>query len=145
MIFEIVSKRNRIDNVMIAPIAPLTIPQISPTTSLQMLLTKSARFNKYIACVAPFIFFDAIDINGVISAAAMDMPIVSNVIPIMMNINNMIKANGIETDCTNDSAIKLIATDSINVRRIIFNIQPYALFFIGAFSVGFFFNVILNI
>jgi hypothetical protein len=127
-------------NVIIPPVAPLIIPQISPTTSLQILLTISALLSRYNAWLAPFIFFDDIDTNGVTSAAAIEIPIVSKTIPIKINTSNKINAKGSETVRKNDSAIKLIEADKINVNMTILTTQLYALFFRDVSSLDRFFK-----
>jgi hypothetical protein len=71
------------------PAAPLIIPHISPTTSLQKFETKSAFLISCKAWRAPRILFEAIEINGTSEAAATAIPIISKITPIKI-INNII-------------------------------------------------------
>src|SRR5690606_35046859 len=62
--------------------APLTTPTMSPITSLQKLENRSALRTIWMACLAPGTFSAAMAWNGVSSAAADAMPIISKKTPI---------------------------------------------------------------
>lgn len=61
--------------------APLTIEEISPITSLQMLENRSAFRIISMACLEPFTFSAAMPWNGISLAAVEAIPIMSNNIP----------------------------------------------------------------
>jgi hypothetical protein len=76
-------KENRvlIEKTIAAPMAPLRVPAISPTTSAVRLATKSALRTIRTAWLAPGIFLAAIALKGTRSAAAAAVPIASDIIP----------------------------------------------------------------
>lgn len=75
--------------VKTAPREPLTIPQMSPITSLQMLDTLLLFFNNLRQDDAPFIFFAFIAWNGASLAVIVATPIISNMIPIEITTNKI--------------------------------------------------------
>ena len=85
----------RISAAMVAEALPDTTPQISPTTSLQMELTRSALRRRRIASWAPGTFRDAMEWKGFSSAVATAMPIISNRIPRKIMASKMQKATTI--------------------------------------------------
>ena len=72
-------------NPIIADKEPLTIPQISPITSLHIEDILLPFFIKYTPSFAPLIFFVLLAWNVDSSAVNTAVPIISKIIPIIMN------------------------------------------------------------
>ena len=70
---------------MTAAVVPLTMPQISPTTSLQTLETRPALRRSISASAAPFSLWEAMEWKGLGSAAVTATPMMSNKMPRPMN------------------------------------------------------------
>ena len=87
-------KAPTISRVKAAPKLPLTIPQMSPITSLHTDDTFVEFFIRVIACLAPFIFFDAIACKFGSLHVSTATPIMSNKIPIAIT-NNITPTNTI--------------------------------------------------
>ncbi len=82
----------RISAAMVAEAEPEMTPQISPTTSLQMELTRSALRSRRMAAWAPGTFRAAIEWKGFSSALATAMPMMSKRMPITTMASRMTKA-----------------------------------------------------
>src|SRR5699024_10303339 len=98
-------------------IAPDIIPLISPTTSLQKLDTGPALRIKYIAILASLIRFDAIEWKGFSSALVIAIPIISNIIPIIIIMFKVKKANNRFKFLTkfSDRMLKIIAKMKVHI------------------------------
>ena len=70
---------------MTVAVEPLTMPQMSPTTSLQNEATFSALRMRYSASFAPLTRCAAIELNGLGFAAVTATPMISNRMPSAMN------------------------------------------------------------
>ena len=76
--------------VIVTPADPDMIPHMSPITSLQNDDTLSAFFLNDTAFFAPFIFFELIALSGLSVVDVTATPIISNIIPIVINNISMI-------------------------------------------------------
>ena len=94
-VINIVEMLNLIDMFIasIAPTEPLTIPQISPITSLHILAIVLEFFISFTASLEPLIFLELFAWNDASFAVNTAVPIISNIIPIPINIiHNIIKS-----------------------------------------------------
>ena len=87
-VINIVEMLNLIDMFIasIAPTEPLTIPQISPITSLHILAIVLEFFISFTASLEPLIFLELFAWNDASFAVNTAVPIISNIIPIPINI-----------------------------------------------------------
>ena len=92
---------------------PLMIPHISPITSLNTLDTRPAFFISISELFAPFIFEDAIELNGFSSATVTATPSISNTIP-MAIINAITVVDALRSMSEN----MLINTDRKNAKNV---------------------------
>ena len=86
-------------NAIIALIAPLTTPQISPITSAQIFATFDAFFISFNDVFAPFAFLVAFAWKWPSSATVTATPIISKIIPINITAINIIIDNNIFNFC----------------------------------------------
>lgn len=119
---------SRILKTIAAPIAPLIIPQISPTTSLQKLDALSAFFKSPTASFAPFILLAAMEFTGTTGHAVIATPIMSNRTPIDIINTSMIKEVIILALIIKVSEIKLKIIAKRNVKKVMMIIQFLILF-----------------
>ena len=75
---------------IITPADPDMIPHMSPITSLQNDDTLALFWSRFIAVLAYEIFFEFIEWNGFMSHVVIATPTMSNIIPISINIINII-------------------------------------------------------
>ena len=76
-------------NAIVALIAPLNTPHISPITSAHILETLLEFRIKFMDSFAPFIFFEAFACISLSSATVTATPIISNITPINITIANI--------------------------------------------------------
>ena len=100
---------------MVADAEPDTTPQISPTTSLQMELTRSALRKRRIASMLPGTFLEAIEWKGFSSADVTATPITSKMIPSKTIANSIKKATGIVLESIIMSETKEIVPETMIV------------------------------
>src|SRR5699024_10324495 len=99
---------------------PLTIPEISPITSLQKLANLSAFLCKITACFAPDTFSAAIAFNGASFAAVEAIPNMSNKIPITTINNTMNKPiYQVEFPKTREDTLEKIAANTKVITAIV--------------------------
>ena len=82
----------KINAAIVADAEPDTTPQMSPTTSLQIELTRSALRKRRIASWAPGTFREAMEWNGFSSADATAIPIMSKIMPTKIITSRIKKA-----------------------------------------------------
>src|SRR5699024_300825 len=100
--------------------APLTIPDISPITSLQKLANLSSFRLMITASFAPFTFSAAIACKGASSAAVEAIPSISNIIPITTMSSTIIKPTNHATSLkTNDEMTEKIAASTNVITAIV--------------------------
>ena len=118
-------KLNFVDNVaaISTPADPDMIPQMSPITSLQNDDTFAELFIRFIPVFAYLILFEFIEWNGLISHVVIATPTISNIIPISMNITNIIILVIKFTFGITISDVSENMNDIINAMIIIFNVQ----------------------
>ena len=107
---------------MTAAVVPLTMPQISPTTSLQKLLTWLALRSSDSASAAPFSLCAAMEWNGRSSAAVTATPTTSNPMPNRINTASTSTASRIPapSNAVSDRRLRAAerATDMKKTRKI---------------------------
>ncbi len=94
-----------------ALVVPLTMPQMSPTTSLQTLETLLALRSRERASLAPFTFRAAMEWKGLGSAAVTATPMISNRIPSRINSAKIKVAIATPAPSSIDSDARLSAAD----------------------------------
>src|SRR5690554_6403844 len=104
---------------MLGPIAPLTIPLISPITSLQKFETCPAFQTSRIATFASSTLLDAIEWNGFSSAEVTATPIISKKTPVHTIKISTRNDNPTSKFSTNPSAIMLKNIARKNVHIVI--------------------------
>ena len=102
---------------MVAEAEPDTTPQMSPTTSLQMELTRSAFRRRLMAALAPGTFRAAMAWKGFSSAVATAIPIISKIIPMKIMARRMRNATAVELFSMRMSDRKEIAPEIRMVTR----------------------------
>ena len=106
-----------------ALVEPLTIPHISPITSLQKLETFSAFFISFTANLAPLTFLAAMELKVLGSATVILTPMISNNIPNPINNKINIRLIKILTLGIIDSDSNEKVRDIAKVIDVIFIIQ----------------------
>ena len=96
---------------MVAEAEPETTPQISPTTSLQMELTRSAFRSRRMDSWAPGTFRAAMEWKGFSSAVATAIPTISKTIPIRMITSRIAKASRVPLTSMMASEIRLMVPE----------------------------------
>lgn len=126
------SKFLEIDAAIVTPAEPDIIPHISPITSLQNDDTLAAFFLNDTAFFAPFIFLELMECNGSSSAEVTATPIISKIIPMMININSIsIPVRrftlGMVVSDINENISEIIKASPVTIRGQLF---LFAFFFI---------------
>ena len=114
---------------MTAPIEPLTIPAISPITSLQKFETAAAFAVHQMAVFAPLTFFAAIELNVDGLEVVTATPIISKITPVAIKRNNIIIATQILSSEVTVSETTDSNADIVKETKNIRIIQNIFLFF----------------
>ena len=118
---------------MTDPIEPLTMPAMSPITSLQKFEITEELEVHHRAVFAPFTFFAAIELKVVGFAVVTETPIISKIIPVKIKSSKIIIAT---KTLSSDVAVSETTERAAEIAKDIiktFTIQPAADFFLGFF------------
>ena len=130
----------RICAAIVADAEPDTTPQISPTTSLQILDTLLALRSRYKDSFAPFSLWAAMEWNGLGSAAVVATPITSNTMPKPINATKIKTATTTPAPSSIDSDARLSTADRATAIKKAVTAQRYGadepLFFCCVFFKG---------
>lgn len=107
-----------------AMVEPLTMPAMSPTTSLQKFDTGPALLTRLKASLAPWIFRDAMALKGFLSAEATAMPIMSKTMPMSMIPKSKMNPGTRPICFKSDSEIEFRENESMKVMMVIRMIHP---------------------
>ena len=122
---------------MTVAVEPLTMPQMSPTTSLQNEATFSALRMRYSASFAPLTRCAAIELNGLGFAAVTATPMISNRMPSAMNSSRISVATTYPASSSSAPEHRLIAAESATAIK---NTRMTQRAWLGVFSVFFCFR-----